>query len=50
MIKYLTVFMTLIACQAPETETQNTVSRPEYAIVIHGGAGTISRNNMDEAT
>ena len=40
----LCFFTTLVACAAPETEpvpTSSTTRPAEYALVIHGGAGTI---------
>ncbi len=41
-----------LGCQ-PKNEEQfkaNDTIKPKYAIVIHGGAGTIEKRNMDEAT
>lgn len=39
-------------CQQNKTNNSlsNEITKPEYAIVIHGGAGTIEKSNMDEAT
>jgi len=47
----------LIACQGPGSDQQTaaksqkttSAERPAYALVIHGGAGTILRENMSEA-
>ena len=43
------LFITLISCQQKASETTTTI-RPKYAIVIHGGAGTIEKKYMDDAT
>ncbi len=41
-----------MSCQQNKTNNSlsNEITKPEYAIVIHGGAGTIEKSNMDEAT
>lgn len=49
MIKYLWLLILLVACDGPKNENMKT-SKPPYALVIHGGAGTISRSNMDTET
>lgn len=43
-------FMLLLACQNKETQMEKVQkdSRPKYAIVIHGGAGTILKENMTD--
>lgn len=47
----LMVFALLVSCQntVEEKKDQNKMNeKPSYALVIHGGAGTISRGNMTE--
>lgn len=41
-----------MSCQQNKTNNSlsNEITKPEYAIVIHGGAGTIEKSNIDEAT
>ena len=51
MFRLLTALclLCLCACAQPETETEPptaTAAVPEYALVIHGGAGTILKENM----
>jgi L-asparaginase / beta-aspartyl-peptidase len=53
MLKYALVtisVLVLINCDSGVSEKKSTQAPAEYAIVIHGGAGTIERSNMDEAT
>jgi L-asparaginase / beta-aspartyl-peptidase len=50
----LVVVIFLATCQS-KTDSNSTMNtskteRPEYAIVIHGGAGTINRSDMDSIT
>jgi beta-aspartyl-peptidase (threonine type) len=48
----LTLFVSvllLISCNEPKT-SEVSVTKPTYAIVIHGGAGTIEKKNMDSIT
>jgi len=45
------LFFCLVACQAPDAETSRAqapadTKRPAYAMAIHGGAGTILKENM----
>ncbi|MBK8700005.1 MAG: isoaspartyl peptidase/L-asparaginase [Saprospiraceae bacterium] len=42
------LFFTM-ACNEGELSSDKTVKRPDYAIVIHGGAGTITREGMTPA-
>ena len=48
------LFLFLIACSSPKDTLSKKVTtvppqqRAEYALVIHGGAGTITRDNMTE--
>lgn len=54
-IKYFfpIIIIILMSCNPKmgNQDTKDKVStKPEYAIVIHGGAGTIERSSMDEAT
>ncbi len=49
MTKYLGFFILLASCQPQQKEADNSV-QPQYAIAIHGGAGTISKENMDDET
>jgi L-asparaginase / beta-aspartyl-peptidase len=51
-ILFFFIFMAFISCQQKDTvqKTEKINAKPEYAIVIHGGAGTIEKSNMDEAT
>lgn len=55
-MKYLLFFfgLLIIACHSKiktsETHAEDALKRPDYAIVIHGGAGTIEKSKMDEAT
>lgn len=47
LISFFVLF--LFGCsqnQPSTTKTETTCDRPEYAIVIHGGAGTIKKENM----
>lgn len=48
----ISVVLLALACNPKDkVEVSTSVLHvPEYAIVIHGGAGTIERSNMDEAT
>lgn len=39
----------LISCQQKPHE-KSSITRPDYAIVIHGGAGTIEKKDMDDAS
>jgi beta-aspartyl-peptidase (threonine type) len=48
-IYILTILLSFISCQQKTTETASTL-KPAYAIVIHGGAGTIEKKDMDAAT
>jgi beta-aspartyl-peptidase (threonine type) len=50
-MKYLVIFFVLATIFACQTKSANiseisSASKPNYAIVIHGGAGTIERKNM----
>lgn len=54
-MKYVILFsvMFVIACTSEKEKTSTkifTSLRPKYAIVIHGGAGTLSKNDMDVVT
>lgn len=50
---FLLIILIHSQCQAPnppevnETDEKTAIERPEYTIVIHGGAGSIARNNID---
>ena len=47
----LALFLSLSACQSVEEQSSvksHTQSKAEYAIVIHGGAGTILKENMTD--
>lgn len=50
----LILMLSLVSCQPSEKRILISPKKvdisPEYAIVIHGGAGTIDKNNMDVAT
>ncbi|HMU05305.1 MAG TPA: hypothetical protein PJ990_16845, partial [Saprospiraceae bacterium] len=48
-IYIITILLSFISCQQKPTETASTL-KPAYAIVIHGGAGTIEKKDMDAAT
>ena len=37
---------TFYACHKPDRLIVNTDTKPQYALVIHGGAGTITKRNM----
>ncbi len=47
-MKYLSIFILLIlfSCNNTPQEKTDKTERPPYAIVIHGGAGTILKKNM----
>lgn len=50
-MKYIIILLvTLASCQNPPAEemssTENSIVKPSYAIVIHGGAGTITKANL----
>ena len=47
----LIALIAFVACTNTETENKTPMKeaneeRPQYAMVIHGGAGTITRDNM----
>lgn len=56
MTKLITFLLLILLCfscknenrtsQTSETFTETTIKKPEFAIVIHGGAGTILKKNM----
>ena len=52
---FLFIILVHSQCQPPnppevkEEDKMANVERPEYTIVIHGGAGSVSRENTDEA-
>ena len=44
-IYYLAIFFTFLGCKTEQKSTE-TVKQNEFAIIIHGGAGTILKKNM----
>lgn len=55
LLASLAIVCCFFACQPPnppevsENENDKTIEVPEYTIVIHGGAGSVSRSNTDVA-
>ena len=52
-MKYVILFISgllLLNCDSGTSKIKPVKTPVEYAIVIHGGAGTIERSNMDEVT
>lgn len=47
-INVLVIVLLLCGCNEKSIVKNQTVEKPEYAIVIHGGAGTILKENMSE--
>lgn len=44
-MKYIWITLLIVSCQMPKKEKMEE-HRPEYALVIHGGAGTILKSKM----
>jgi beta-aspartyl-peptidase (threonine type) len=47
---FVFIVLLLISCDSVNKVTDVQNQKPEYAIVVHGGAGTIDSTLMDEAT